>query len=325
MDENCIKDFPFVIEQLDPKENEEISENIRGYKTEFIRIGPKKYFIMKKYASVAEAIYNLPPKPEDTFVITYPKSGTTLTQELVWLICNNLDYKTAASTILNKRFPFLEASAFVSVKVSEDNEDVVKNRLTTKTIENITEMPSPRFIKSHAPLSLLPPSLLENSKVVYMMRDPRDVAVSYYHHHKLIKMMKPDQEFKPFWNYFISNNMFWTPYFEHVLEAWKKRKHPNMLFLIYEEVTKDLPGAVRRVADFFGKTLSDEQVCRLVDHLSFDNFKKNKSVNMESLQQSGVFTIEGAFVREGKSGGWREYFDEEMTAQADECVATFHG
>ncbi|XP_052737838.1 uncharacterized protein LOC112044107 [Bicyclus anynana] len=325
MDKKRIENFPYDFEELDPQENEEITNCIRGYKEEFIRVGPKKYFVQKRYVSVAAAIYNFPLRSDDTYVITFTKSGTTLTQELVWLICNNLDYEKAASTILNKRFPFLEVAALVPAEelsyISEDQKKVIKQRLMPNTIKEITEMASPRFIKSHMPMSLLPPSLLDKTKVVYMMRDPRDVAVSYYHHLKLMKQMKPDKEFKPFWNYFVSDNIFWAPFFDHVLEAWEKRNHPNMLFLIYEDVIKDMPGTVRRVADFFGKTISDEQVNKLADHLGFDNFKKNKSVNMEHLQESGVFTSEGAFIRKGQPGEWREYFDEEMTAQAEEWIA----
>lgn len=55
------------------------------------------------------------------------------------------------------------------------------------------------------------------------------------------------------------------------------------------------------MADFFGKTLSDEEVKKLAQHLDFDNFKKNKSVNMEDLQHKGVFMSDGGFIRKGKN------------------------
>ena len=50
-------------------------------------------------------------------------------------------------------------------------------------IKSIDELPSPRIIKSHLPLQLLPPSVLENPsvKIIYVTRNPRDVAVSLYH------------------------------------------------------------------------------------------------------------------------------------------------
>lgn len=66
-----------------------------------------------------------------------------------------------------------------------------------------TKLPSPRFIKSHLAFSLLPPSLLDTCKVVFVARDPRDVAVSFYHHNRLIKAHEYVGDFKTYWNYFI--------------------------------------------------------------------------------------------------------------------------
>lgn len=68
-----------------------------------------------------------------------------------------------------------------------------------KTIE---ELPSPRFIKTHLPLSLLPPSLLSTAKVIYVARDPRDVAVSYYYLHKMVIKTLMRATFNHFWDAF---------------------------------------------------------------------------------------------------------------------------
>lgn len=55
----------------------------------------------------------------------------------------------------------------------------------TPSWEAIDKAPSPRFIKTHLPLSMLPPNLLSTAKVIYIARDPRDVAVSIYYLHKM--------------------------------------------------------------------------------------------------------------------------------------------
>ena len=55
-------------------------------------------------------------------------------------------------------------------------------------LEAIDTMPSPRVIKSHLPFYLLPPNFLDTCKVVYVARNPKDVIVSFYYHHKLMKM-----------------------------------------------------------------------------------------------------------------------------------------
>ena len=47
--------------------------------------------------------------------------------------------------------------------------------------------PSPRFVKSHLPMSMNNPRLLDTCKVVYVARNPKDACVSYYHHNRLLK------------------------------------------------------------------------------------------------------------------------------------------
>ncbi|CAH2073438.1 unnamed protein product, partial [Iphiclides podalirius] len=185
----------------------------------------------------------------------------------------------------------------------------------------VARKPSPRFIKTHLPMSLLPPTLLDSTKVVYVARDPRDVAVSYFHHTKLFKMTPFSGDFKTFWSYFMRDMLPWSPFFEHVKEAWQMRNHPNMLFLFYEELSKDLPAALRRVADFFGKQYDDKQIEGLCTHLKFDNFKKNPSVNMDELRDVGMMANDNVFIRKGKSGGWPEYFDEDMTKKAERWIS----
>ena len=44
---------------------------------------------------------------------------------------------------------------------------------------------------------------------------------------------------------------------------------------------RDLPSVIRRTAEFLDKTLTEEEVERLADHLSFKNMKSNKAVNKE--------------------------------------------
>lgn len=68
-----------------------------------------------------------------------------------------------------------------------------------------------------------------------------------------------------------------------------------------------MPAALRRVADFYGKPLSEEQVEKLAQHLHFDNFKNNKSVNMVDMKEAGIYTSDGAFIRKGKQSQTKGY------------------
>lgn len=61
----------------------------------------------EKYQNYAEEIKELEVFPDDIWVVTYPKCGTTLAQEAVWQICNGVTLNASGLT-LPTRFPFLE-------------------------------------------------------------------------------------------------------------------------------------------------------------------------------------------------------------------------
>ncbi|XP_063382199.1 sulfotransferase 1B1-like [Cydia fagiglandana] len=122
------------------------------------------------------------------------------------------------------------------------------------------------------------------------------------------------------WVTTFPRSVHYTPFFAHLKEAWALRHHPNMLFIFYEELSKDLPSCIKRMATFLGKEVTDEQVVKLCEHLNIDNFRKNESVNLEWLTRRVGDPDAESFIRKGKSGGWREHFDEEMTAQAQQWM-----
>jgi hypothetical protein len=64
------------------------------------------------------------------------------------------------------------------------------------------KMERPRHFKTHLPFSLLPPNLEYKCKVVYVARNPKDVAVSYYHLSKFIMLHDFNGRFDKFWEYF---------------------------------------------------------------------------------------------------------------------------
>lgn len=79
-----------------------------GEKNEFVQVGPKKYLFPGTFKKHAEHFYNFKSRSDDIWVATYPRSGTTWTQELVWMIANDLDYEAAQKDFLTKRSPFFE-------------------------------------------------------------------------------------------------------------------------------------------------------------------------------------------------------------------------
>ncbi|VEN44378.1 unnamed protein product [Callosobruchus maculatus] len=142
----------------------------------------------------------------------------------------------------------------------------------------------PVSMKTHLPWTLLPKEIQENlkkPKIIYVVRNCKDAAVSAYHFSKALFGYTGSRE--EFYNDFLSDKMIYLPYWKHVLGFWEQRHKPNVMILRYEEMIKDLPGMIRKVASFLERPLSDEQVVKLRDHLSFDSMKKNPAVNNENL------------------------------------------
>lgn len=91
-----------------------------------ICVGPHNMVLPTRYRDVAEEIYNFEPREDDVWIATFPRSGrytqdkwffykfsstyilgTTVTQELIWLIANDLDFEGAREHLI-VRFPYLE-------------------------------------------------------------------------------------------------------------------------------------------------------------------------------------------------------------------------
>ncbi|XP_035433286.1 sulfotransferase 1E1 [Spodoptera frugiperda] len=319
-------EFPHEMKNVTGEEDKILRKCLLGYTKPFVRCGEKEFVMPGMYRKHAETIYNFQVRPDDVWVITVPRSGTTWVQELVWLVANNMDFKTAKDKPLYKRFPMLEISTHIPeiavelIKINFFNlgnfqglSDAVKER-SWKTLD---KAPSPRFIKTHLPLSMLPPNLLSTAKVVYVARDPRDVAVSYYYLYKMTSKSLMRANFTHFWEAFRRDLLPWTPIVAHANEAYEKRHHPNLHFVFYENMKKDLHKEISNVCKFLNKDYTAAQIDRLAEHLSFDSLRKNKNVNNTTSKDSEI-----QFIRKGEAGGWRTHFDEKMQLQAEEFLLT---
>ncbi|GJQ85441.1 hypothetical protein Trydic_g23866 [Trypoxylus dichotomus] len=323
--------FPFEIKKVSPEINEELLNDFTGERSYFVQVGPKKYFFPSGYEHEAEKFYNFQIRSDDIWICTFPRSGTTWTQEMVWLIANDLDFETAKEINLNERCPFLEFSSFVHPEVkaeflNENSYCSIRSKLveevTRKEWLNLRLRKSRRIIKSHLPFSLLPPNLLDyGCKVIYIARNPKDVIISFYHLNKLFRTQGYKGDLATYWSYFKRNLQPWTPYWHHIQEGWEKRSNPNLLFLFYEDTIKDYKATIKHVASFLEKSLTWEQVDALEEHLRIDNFKRNPSVNSQLLKELGVIRdVENGFVRHGKAGGWKMEFGEELNKEIDEWI-----
>ncbi|XP_057376854.1 sulfotransferase 1A1-like isoform X2 [Daphnia carinata] len=189
------------------------------------------------------------------------------------------------------------------------------------SLESMAKRPSPRIIKSHLPFYLLPPKLLDTCKVVYVARNPKDVIVSNYHHFKLFKFHDYKGTMEQFAEYSMNGLIYYSPYFPHVLEAWNLRHHPNVLFLFYEEMKQNLRAVVERVAAHLNKTINEEQMIRVLDHLSFKRLAEGEAAESAKAKAMGVINEDaGTFFRKGKAGDWKNHYSPELNERIDKWM-----
>jgi hypothetical protein len=165
------------------------------------------------------------PREDDIWVVTYPRSGTTWVQFLLYQLTTAGDMGFAH---LNDVAPWFERSLAIGTHRSEDFERPAR----------------PRLFKSHLTPGWLPPG----GRVVYVERDPGDVAVSYFHFYR--SHLRFEGDFEAFYDRFQKGRVQYGAWADHVAEwAAASRRRP-VLWLTYEGLRADPEGAVERLCDF---------------------------------------------------------------------------
>jgi hypothetical protein len=100
--------------QFEDVDDENCKEITNFGRRPFVKItstsNPNNYCVLtKKFdANYAERIKKFEVYPDDVWIISNPKCGTTWTMEMVWLINNSLNYDVAQKVKADDRVPFLE-------------------------------------------------------------------------------------------------------------------------------------------------------------------------------------------------------------------------
>lgn len=257
--------------------------------------------VPESFIKIADKIREFQVRPDDVWVVAFPRSGTTWVQEIVYLLMSDLNFDGSRSTLLDDRFPHLEW-LYPSTK-------------------RIDAWQSSRLIKSNLPLTLLPQTLRQQKpKIIYLARNPNDVIVSNYYYSKMIyPITKFDGNFEDFFDMFLDHNVLYGPWSQHVKDFWGLRNEENILFITYEDLQKDTSGTVDKIAKFLGKEVSETDKQRLIDHCGFNQMKENFMVNHAWYKDLGVSTGE-PFLRKGLVGDWLEHFGPGMQPQLDQWV-----
>eukprot|EP00112_Aurelia_sp_Birch-Aquarium-sp1_P007601 Seg183.1 transcript_id=Seg183.1/GoldUCD/mRNA.D3Y31 product="Sulfotransferase 1C4" protein_id=Seg183.1/GoldUCD/D3Y31 len=279
----------------------------------YVRTSPGNLIVPVPPSKATEPIhFKCHLKPTDVLIMAWPKCGMTWVEEMVWCILHNCDTMKAREVPIRKRNAFLDAPFLM---VRQFDGQIQSEKLTSSDRES-------RATKTHLPFCLLPPSILDNCKAVLCLRNPKDTVTSYYHYEKLLTLHGYTGDFETHFDLFMDNLVMYSPYWEYVTQAWKKRNNPNLCILFYEDLKKDLGSQIQRVAKFLNKELNADQLKSLGKHLSFNEMRSNTSVNYEGLRAEGLYDEkQGVFMRKGEIGDWKNYFTNEMNKRMDEVIA----
>ena len=243
-------------------------------------------------------------RPDDVWVVTYPKCGTTWTQQIVRLIINR---GKDDDRIIEDAVPWVEA--FCNIPEIGRNYRI-----------DVDKMASPRAFKSHFPYEMMPCGLPNTTpgKYIYVVRNPKDVVVSYYHHDRAIPIY-PLYEWDEYFELFMKGGVDFGDYFDHVLSWWAHKDDDNVLFLKYEDMKRDLPTAVAQIAKFIGQDISKELVEEIAHKTTFANMRKDSTANYEWVKKIRRPSSTN-FMRKGEVGDWKNYFTAEQSARLDAVV-----
>jgi hypothetical protein len=242
-----------------------------------LTLGTRAIEAYLQHRFVLETAYR--PRPDDVFIVGYPKSGSSLMQMML--------YQLATDGAMD--FPHIDT-------VAPWFEMALHGGLH-KYLEGLA---SPRIFKCHLTYGLMPKGV----RSIYVAREVRDVAVSAYHHNCLEHGY--DLELEPFINTFLRGKMFFGSWFKHIKSWWPHRNDPNVLFLRYEEIIADIPGTARTVAGFCSWSIDEEKMARVVERCSLSFMKQHDAKFDPRLHQCGRNSRR--FIRNGVPGEGEKLF-----------------
>ncbi|KAG0445409.1 hypothetical protein HPB47_015693 [Ixodes persulcatus] len=207
-----------------------------SYQLQFTNMSPQVYrYVEGLYNSVYFIDENLRsalqyrPQPNDLFIVSYPKCGTTWLQYLVY-------------NIFTEGVPPKDMEEFLARSVF----------LEYTGAQSVEKMCRPGSIKTHFPFSRHKYS--KQAKYLYIARNPYDCCVSFYYHTKSFPAyFFENGTFSEFFDMFLQGKVDNGDYFNNLLSWYDHRHDPNVLFLTYECLKRDTESWVIKIADFIGK------------------------------------------------------------------------
>ena len=231
--------------------------------------------------------------PDDTFVVSYPRSGNTWTRFLI----GNLVHPDTDVT-------------FTNIETLIPDTSSQSNRALKRT-------PRPRIIKTHEYFDHRYP------KTIYIVRDPRDVALSYYDFQRKYRQIEDGYPLKQYVDDFVHGRLIsrdWGTWAENVA-SWisTRANQQGFLLLRYEDMMHDTVKELARVADFLGIEPTPDRLRQAIERSSADRMRALEKAEENQWVATRKHRKDIPFVRVAKSGGWRQSLPESCVQKIEDA------
>ncbi len=234
---------------------------------------------------------NLAVYPDDTFVVSYPRSGNTWTRFL----------------IANLAFP-TENVTFANIERLIPDTSSQSNRALKRT-------PRPRIIKSH---TYFDPRC---RRVLYIVRDPRDLVLSYYHFQRRCRQIADDYPLADYVDDFVHGRLIsagWGSWGENVA-SWIYTRHNRDGFLLvrYEDMQADLELELKRIAEFLRLEPTPERLQHAIEASSPERMRELERTQSDLWVATRKHRKDIPFVGAAASGQWQSDLPAPLAAKIE--------
>ncbi len=242
------------------------------------------------------------PQPEDVFVVTQMRCGTTWMQHLVFQTLTRGNCDLAREDIaLNALSPWLESHKTVTVA----------------NAPLVGDGPRARIIKTHLPASICP--FDARAKYICVIRDPVSCFASCVDFvTSNLRGFQPELE--DFLGWYMSNDsMWWNTWVEHVEGWWAvAEEQHNVLFVRFEDMKRDLDTVVQQVAEFVELTpLEPHEAANVCRKCSFEYMRQNSEVF--EMHSPHLLQVPDRFFVSGKTDRYADISGETRQRIMDWC------
>lgn len=201
----------------------------------------------------------------DCYVISFPKCGRTWIRVMLAkaLALHFKDPGDLAIHLDPMRVMRVGSGKGPGIQFKHDGSSYVETMITGQTRRNYQKY--------------------KGKKVIFLVRDPRDVMVSYYFH--LTRRRRG--AYKESQSEFIRDPLLGVGKLLEFMNGWyEHRKVPSDFLLVrYEDLHQDPAGELRKVMEFLGlDDVSDEAISKAVEYSEFENMRRMSLHDFKNLK-----------------------------------------